>query len=34
MSFQAPLFVDVRFINKETGEMKEQSVFMGNFPAA
>ncbi len=32
MSFQAPLFVDVRFINKETGEMKEQSVFMGDFP--
>ena len=32
MSFQAPLFVDVRFINKETGEVKEQSVFMGDFP--
>ncbi len=32
MSYQAPLFVDVRFINKETGEMKEQSVFMGDFP--
>ncbi len=32
MSFQAPLFVDVRFINKETGEIKEQSVFMGDFP--
>lgn len=32
MSFQAPLFVDVRFINQETGEMKEQSVFMGDFP--
>ncbi len=32
MSFQAPLFVDVRFINKDTGEMKEQSVFMGDFP--
>jgi len=32
MSFQAPLFVDVRFINRETGEIKEQSVFMGDFP--
>ncbi|MHB1342509.1 MAG: DNA-directed RNA polymerase subunit beta [Coriobacteriia bacterium] len=32
MSFQAPLFVDVRFVNKDTGEMKEQSVFMGDFP--
>ena len=32
MSFQAPLFVEVRFINKETGEMKEQQVFMGDFP--
>jgi len=32
MSYQAPLFVDVRFINKDTGEMKEQSVFMGDFP--
>jgi len=32
MSYQAPLFVDVVFINKETGEMKEQSVFMGDFP--
>jgi DNA-directed RNA polymerase subunit beta len=32
MSFQAPLFVDVSFINKETGEVKEQQVFMGDFP--
>ena len=32
MSYQAPLFVDVRFINKETGEIKEQQVFMGDFP--
>jgi DNA-directed RNA polymerase subunit beta len=32
MSYQAPLFVDVAFINKETGEMKEQQVFMGDFP--
>ena len=32
ISYQAPLFVDVRFINKETGEIKEQLVFMGDFP--
>ncbi len=32
ISYQAPLFVDVRFINNETGEMKEQLVFMGDFP--
>ncbi|MDY0088093.1 MAG: DNA-directed RNA polymerase subunit beta [Coriobacteriia bacterium] len=32
MSYQAPLFVEVRFINKDTGEMKEQQVFMGDFP--
>ncbi|NTU71047.1 MAG: DNA-directed RNA polymerase subunit beta [Coriobacteriia bacterium] len=32
MSYQAPLFVEVRFVNKETGEIKEQQVFMGDFP--
>ena len=32
ISYQAPLFVDVRFVNKETGAMKEQLVFMGDFP--
>ena len=32
MSYQAPLLVDVRFVNKETGEIKEQLVFMGDFP--
>lgn len=32
MSYQAPLFVEIRFINKETGEIKEQQVFMGDFP--
>lgn len=32
ISYQAPLFVDVRFVNKETGELKEQNVFMGDFP--
>ena len=31
MTYSAPLFVDVRFINKETGEIKEQQVFMGDF---
>src|SRR5690554_2886475 len=28
----APLRVKVRLINRETGEMKEQEVFMGDFP--
>lgn len=32
MTFAAPLFVMVRFINKETGEIKEQQVFMGDLP--
>ena len=32
ISYQAPLLVDVRFVNKETGEIKEQLVFMGDFP--
>jgi DNA-directed RNA polymerase subunit beta len=32
MSYQAPLFVEITFVNKETGEMKEQQVFMGDFP--
>lgn len=32
MTYSAPLFVQVRFINKETGEIKEQQVFMGDFP--
>ena len=32
MSYQAPLFVEVRFINRDTGEIKEQQVFMGDFP--
>ncbi|WP_248921817.1 DNA-directed RNA polymerase subunit beta [Olsenella intestinalis] len=32
ISYQAPLFVEVRFFNKETGEIKEQLVFMGDFP--
>ncbi len=32
VSYQAPLSVEVRFINRETGEIKEQDVFMGDFP--
>ena len=32
VSYQAPLFVEIRFINRETGEIKEQDVFMGDFP--
>jgi DNA-directed RNA polymerase subunit beta len=32
MSYSAPLFVWVRLLNKETGEIKEQQVFMGDFP--
>ncbi len=32
MTYSAPLFVTVRFINRETGEIKEQEVFMGDFP--
>lgn len=32
VTFQAPIRVRVRLINKETGEVKEQEVFMGEFP--
>ncbi|MGF0113230.1 DNA-directed RNA polymerase subunit beta [Collinsella sp. SGI.033] len=32
MTYQAPLLTDVRLTNKETGEIKEQLVFMGDFP--
>lgn len=31
-TYAAPLRVKVRLINKETGEVKEQEVFMGDFP--
>ena len=31
-TYAAPLRVKVRLINKETGEVKEQDVFMGDFP--
>jgi len=32
VTYAVPLKVKVRFINKETGEVKEQEVFMGDFP--
>jgi len=32
VTYAVPLKVQVRFINKETGEVKEQKVFMGDFP--
>jgi DNA-directed RNA polymerase subunit beta len=32
ISYHAALFVEVRFINTNTGEIKEQEVFMGDFP--
>ncbi|HDZ59237.1 MAG TPA: DNA-directed RNA polymerase subunit beta, partial [Actinobacteria bacterium] len=31
-TFSAPLFMDISFINKETGEIRQQEVFMGDFP--
>ncbi len=31
-TYSAPLFVTVRFVNRETGEIREQKVFMGDFP--
>jgi len=31
-TYSAPLRVKVRLVNKETGEVKEQEVFMGDFP--
>ncbi len=32
LTYQAPLSMTVRFVNKETGEIREQNVFMGDFP--
>ena len=32
VTYAVPLKVRVRLINKETGEVKEQEVFMGDFP--
>ena len=31
-NFSRPLFVTARFINRDTGEIKEQQVFLGDFP--
>ena len=31
-TYAAPLKVKIRLINKETGEVKEQEIFMGDFP--
>ena len=31
-TYEAPLRVEVRLTNKETGEVKQSEVFMGNFP--
>ncbi len=32
ITFASPLWVQIRLINKETGEIQEQEVFMGDFP--
>jgi DNA-directed RNA polymerase subunit beta len=32
MTFSAPMFVTAEFINNTTGEIKSQTVFMGDFP--
>ncbi|MDQ0215702.1 DNA-directed RNA polymerase subunit beta [Oikeobacillus pervagus] len=32
VTYSAPLRVKVRLVNKETGEVKDQEVFMGDFP--
>jgi DNA-directed RNA polymerase subunit beta len=32
LTYEAPLFMTVRFVNKSTGEIREQRVFMGNIP--
>ena len=32
MTYSQPLFVTAEFINNETGEIKQQTVFMGDFP--
>jgi DNA-directed RNA polymerase subunit beta len=31
-NYSKPLFVTARFLNKQTGEIKEQQVFLGDFP--
>ena len=32
MTYSSPIFVRARFMNSQTGEIKEQTVFMGDFP--
>jgi DNA-directed RNA polymerase subunit beta len=32
MTYSAPIFVRARFMNRNTGEIKEQTVFMGDLP--
>ncbi len=32
LTYEVPLSMVVRFVNKDTGEIREQTVFMGNFP--
>jgi len=32
MTYSAPLFVTAEFVNRTTGEIKSQTVFMGDFP--
>ena len=32
LTYQAPLSMSIRFVNTETGEIREQTVFMGDFP--
>ncbi|NLE18020.1 MAG: DNA-directed RNA polymerase subunit beta, partial [Propioniciclava sp.] len=32
VTYSAPLFVTAEFVNNETGEIKSQTVFMGDFP--
>ncbi|MDQ3875598.1 MAG: DNA-directed RNA polymerase subunit beta, partial [Actinomycetota bacterium] len=32
LTYQMPLSMTVRFVNKDTGEIREQRVFMGDFP--
>jgi DNA-directed RNA polymerase subunit beta len=32
LTYQVPLSMSIRFVNKETGEIREQTVFMGDFP--
>jgi DNA-directed RNA polymerase subunit beta len=32
LTYQVPLSMTVRFVNRDTGEIREQKVFMGDFP--